>query len=90
MSEKEEKAQELLMIVATVEKESMVSLNSDHIIIRDYRKGKRPSIDHTEASYVQGVSNPESSEHSSSRKSKLLRRSEEQAEKTELICFDPI
>ena len=48
----------LLMIVATVAKESMVSLNSDPTLIRNSPKDKRPSPDLMVESSVQAALSP--------------------------------
>ena len=70
IQEREAMDQELLMTVVIVERELMVSSNLDHTPIRNYQKDKRPSQDLMVEYYVQDVLSPESSELSSSNKSK--------------------
>lgn len=65
--------QELLMIVVTVEKELTELSNLDPTHIKNYPKDKRQSQDHMVEFYVQDVLNPESSEPSCLRKSRLSR-----------------
>ena len=77
MSKREDTAQELLMTLAIAERESMVLLNLDHSIIKDFLRDKKLYLDHTVESFALVASSPESSEPSFWNKWRLSREPRE-------------
>jgi hypothetical protein len=55
MSKKEDMVHVLHMIVAIVERESMVLPNLDHLLTKNYQKDKRLYLDPMEVSFAQAV-----------------------------------